>query len=130
MPRRGRPSVYTPEIADEICRRLADGEGLVAICRDKHMPAEAAVRKWALDDREGFYARYARAREIQAERWADEIIDIADGDGDWQRARLRVDTRKWLVAKVLPKKYGERVDHNVSGGVTVKIVRFGDHSPE
>src|SRR5690606_20725933 len=62
------------------------------------------------DDREGFAEQYARARNIGYEVMADEIIEIADGGSDdWQRDRLRVDARKWLLAKALPKRFGDRV---------------------
>src|SRR4051812_2164281 len=60
----GRPSTYTAELAATICARLATGETLRAVCRDDGMPSESTVRTWALDDREGFSAHYARAREI------------------------------------------------------------------
>src|SRR5690606_8051201 len=61
-------------------------------------------------DRDGFSERYARARELGYEVMADELIEIADGGSDdWQRDRLRVDARKWLLAKALPKRYGDRV---------------------
>src|SRR5262245_31931461 len=76
--RGGRPSTYTAEIAHEICMRLAGGEGLVAICRDRHMPAARTVVEWFLDDHEGFSRKYARARRCQAELLVDEIIEIAD----------------------------------------------------
>jgi hypothetical protein len=136
----GRPSVYTPEIADEICERLAAGESLVAICQADHMPPESTVRGWAIDDREGFAAKYARARQSQALRWAEEILAIADDgtndvtvdeDGNprtdhdaIQRSRLRVDTRKWLLSKVLPKVYGEKVAvaHTDPDGNPLRIV--------
>lgn len=134
--KRGRPTVYTPETAEEVVRRLAEGETLREICRDDHMPTEGAVRGWVVDDREGFASRYAHAREAQAMRWADEIAEIADdGSNDWmernvgdgetitvadhehiQRSRLRVDTRKWLLSKVLPKVYGDKVELTGAGG--------------
>lgn len=132
----GRPSIYTDEIATEICTRLAEGESLRAICRLDHMPHEATVRGWALDERKhpGFYTQFARARQIRAFGWADEMLEIADdatadyavqvGDGGpklvvdhehIQRARLKVDTRKWLVSKMLPKVYGDRLQAELSG---------------
>src|SRR5690606_35883601 len=107
--RRGRPTTYSAEIADEICRRLAEGETLRAICRELDIPA-STVLEWVRDDRDGFSERYARARELGYEVMADELIEIADGgSGDWQRDRLRVDTRKWLLARMLPRRYGDRV---------------------
>lgn len=112
----GRPSTYTQELADEIIERLANGETLNAICRSKHMPHARSVRRWALDNVEGFAPRYAQAREIGYHYMADEVFDFADRKnndrGAVARDRLRVDTRKWLLAKVLPKMYGDRVIHS------------------
>lgn len=123
--KRGRPSKYTEAIACEICERLANGEALKTICADKHLPEESTVRNWALTDAHGFFARYMRAREAQALRWADEIVEISDdGTNDFMeikegaevvnhehiaRSRLRVDTRKWLLSKLLPKQFGDKV---------------------
>lgn len=140
MPDRGRPSAYTPELADQICQRLAGGESLREICRSADMPDERTVRRWVVDDVAGFSPQYARAREAQAERWADEILEISDdGTNDWlerkaatgggrsdavgeaeevvpnhehiNRSKLRVDSRKWLLSKMLPKKYGDKITH-------------------
>ena len=121
----GRPSIYTAALATVICERIANGDSLRAICRDPEMPAVSTVHLWVVEDREGFSDQYARARRAQALHWADEILDIADnGTNDWtvngrgqevvdrdvvMRSRLRVDTRKWLLSKVLPKVYGERL---------------------
>lgn len=104
------------------------------VCRDEAMPAESTVRKWALEDREGFHAQYTRAREIGYLGMADELPEIADdGSNDWmerndpdnpgwdangehlQRSRLRVDTRKWILSKMLPKVYGEKVTQEIQG---------------
>lgn len=116
--------MYTQEIADRICAELEEGRSLRSICEAEGMPSEALVRKWAANDTEGFYAQYARAREIGYEKMAEEIIEISDdgsrdymkvGDRDVpdydhiQRSKLRVDTRKWLLSKMLPKKYGDKV---------------------
>lgn len=125
---------YSQEIADAICARLAEGESLNAICQTEGMPAESTVRSWALDDVEGFAAKYARAREIGYERLADEILRIADTpqpgtktvskatgiettEGDMiEHRRLQVDARKWMLAKMLPKKYGDKVEQTIQGG--------------
>lgn len=139
---RGRPTKYTPEIASEICQRLADGMTLREVCRGDDMPAESTVRLWAIEDREGFSAQYERSREIGYHAMADELLEIADdGRNDWmersaeegvqvnaenlQRSRLRVDTRKWLLSKALPKLYGDKLDHTTNGkdmpGVNITI---------
>jgi transposase len=89
------------------------------------MPAESTVRFWAVEDRNGFAAQYARAREAQVEAMGEDLIEIADNNtGDPQRDRLRVDARKWLMSKVAPKKYGDKVETVHSGSVEVtKITR-------
>ena len=114
MARAGRPSTYTPEIAVQICTRLANGESLRQICRDKGMPKRDTVIAWLFKNG-GFSGQYALARVAQADFYADEILDIADGpEGDSlldvNRSRLRVDTRKWLMARMAPKKYGDSLE--------------------
>lgn len=144
MADRGRPTDFTAEIAARICEGLAEGRSLRDVCLDDDMPAESTVRAWALEDREGFSAQYARAREIGYHAMADELMDIADnGMNDWmerrgeedagwvangehiQRSRLRVDTRKWMLSKVLPKVYGDKqqLEHSGEIGVTTKEQR-------
>lgn len=127
MRTRGRPSSYTKKIAAVILERLAAGESLRAICRDDKMPSETSVRRWAIDDVDGFSAHYAQARDIGLDTMADEILDIADNtsrdtttttnrdgserevaDQEWiNRSRLRVDARKWYLSKLAPKRYGD-----------------------
>lgn len=138
MPPAGRPSSYTPDMAEAICMRLAMGESLRAICADDDMPDKATVLRWVLVNPE-FRDQYARARELQAEGLVDDIMEISDdGTNDWmernsepgedigwrvngehiQRSKLRIDSRKWFASKVLPKKYGEKqvVEHTDADG--------------
>jgi hypothetical protein len=119
----GRPVRFSSAIAAGICARLAAGETLRAICRDRSLPAEAVVRGWAID-RPRFAAAYERAREIGYATLADQLLEIADDSSTdtcvddkgkarpvteaIQRSRLRVDTRKWLLAEALPRIRGER----------------------
>lgn len=125
--KRGRPTKYTEAIASKICARLAAGEALRAICAEKGMPALATVCAWAAEDREGFSNRYARALEARGWLWAEEMVGIADSleDGaDTNRDRLRVDTRKWLLSKLLSKRFGDKVTAEHTGGIEItKIER-------
>ena len=92
----GRPSGYTLEIADMICEAIAHGHGLHQMCRDNdNWPSSSMVYRW-LDQREEFREAYARARQRQADYLAEEIKDISDNSTDWNKARLQVDTRKWM----------------------------------
>ncbi len=67
-PKKGRPSLYTESLAARICRRLAEGESLRAICADKVMPDKATVLRWLAD--EGRFSRPVRARTGDAGRCA------------------------------------------------------------
>lgn len=137
----GQPTPYSEKVVDTICERIARGESLNTICKDPAMPSNRAVCNW-LEQHEDFVQKYARAREQQADKYAEEIVQIADeGLNDWmsendpdnpgyrlngehvQRSKLRIDARKWVAAKLRPKVYGEnnRTDLNVGGGLTVVI---------
>jgi hypothetical protein len=123
----GRPSKFTQEVADAICTRIADGESLRKICESDDMPAKTTVMRWLADEEQHkpFRDQYARAREEQADKLAEEIIEIADDgrndtykDAEGQikvdhdviaRSRLRVDARKWYASKLAPKKYGDKL---------------------
>ena len=129
----GRPTDYLPEVAEDICNLLMLGESLRSICKRPGMPAIRTVMYW-LQRHDDFMQQYARAREVQAELLAEEIIEIADDssgdvtideDGREQtnhervaRSRLRVDARKWYASKLAPKRYGDRVQHEQNITIT------------
>ena len=110
------------------------GETMTTIFADPRMPGKAAIARWLSDPKNSeFREMYYYARRVQCEFLIDEVIDIADNtEGDWiptynkkgeqngwkpdneaiQRSRVRIDTRKWLAAKLIPRIYGEKVDHH------------------
>lgn len=129
----GRPSIFSAELASEICARISAGQSLRHVCRDESMPCTSTVLKWARENEE-FSQQYAKARDALLEHWAEEITEIADdGSNDWMnnadpenpgyklngehinRSRLRVDTRKWLLSKLAAKKYGDRISAELTG---------------
>lgn len=120
----GRPSDFTPELADTILNRLSLGDSLVSICRNEGMPQPATIYRWLTGDsanpemREAyslFRDRYAHARSIQAETKFEQISDIAyrvlDGDVDPNAGRVAIDALKWAASKLAPAKYGDRIEH-------------------
>ena len=140
----GRPSEYSTETADEFCARIAEGESLRTICLDGHMPALTTIFRW-MRTHEDFRQQYARAKEQQADAMAEEIIDIADdATNDWmekhdqhgnsigyqlngdhvQRSKLRIESRKWLMGKLKPKKYGDKVqtEHSGPDGAAIQVI--------
>lgn len=118
----GRPSSYTDEIAAQICERLSNGESLRTICAEESMPSKTTVFRWTVDI-PSFRDQYALAREALMEHWSEEIVDIADSADamNYNPKRLQVDTRKWLMSKLAPKKYGDTANINVSGEITIGI---------
>ncbi|WP_242880414.1 terminase small subunit protein [Stenotrophomonas maltophilia] len=137
-----RPSKYSQQLADAICDLLVDGKSLRTICSTAKMPSRSTVIRW-LAENETFRNQYARARELQADTLAEEILDIADkavlGErlkkdgkgkvlerqtGDMvERSKLMIDARKWYAGKLQPKKYGERValDHGVQDNLADQL---------
>ncbi|MBO0125113.1 terminase small subunit protein [Agrobacterium sp. OT33] len=124
----GRKTEFNQRTADAICERLANGLSLRAICRNDAMPSKTTVFKWLLQNAE-FADQYARAREAQADHFVDEMVEIADrpklgkktkrtSDGKLEETtfdmtehrRLQIETRKWVAARMRPKKYGDKID--------------------
>ncbi len=137
----GRPSDYSPELAAEICSRLATGMSLRTMCLADDMPCAKTIFRWFQKYPE-FCQQYARAKEESADALVEEITDIADdGTNDWmqkhdaggenigwqvngehiQRSKLRVDARKWIASKLKPKRYGDRLEHTGPGGGPMQV---------
>lgn len=119
----GRPTDYSEEIAKTICEKISDGKSLRKICEADDMPAKGTVFVWLSKHKE-FQDQYAHAREIQADCLFDETLAIADqydsavemlNPDHIQRAKLRIDTRKWIAGKLRPKVYGEKRINEHSG---------------
>jgi hypothetical protein len=135
----GRPSLYTPELGDKICEKLAEGKSMRYISRLKSMPSMTTLFKWLREIPE-FTQQYEKAKIECHNAWFEETMDIPDNqvgnpllndEGEpimdengnpvmhvdaaaIQHARLRVDTRKWALSKIMPKKYGDRVTQDVN----------------
>jgi DNA helicase IV len=138
----GRPPMeLTPELATAICDRLEHGETLRSIVLDPLMPSRTTIFKW-LQNNDAFAEQYARARDAQADHFAEEIVDIADAEPSLifknvdgvdvasvdssavNLLRLRIDARKWYASKVAPKKYGDKIETTHRGDVTVNTVNY------
>jgi len=129
----GSPTIYTEQLADEICERLSEGQSLRRVCLSDLMPDKSTVFRW-LRTKQEFCDQYTRAKRESADALVDEMLDIADDShNDWmekfteeegksdqlnpeniQRARLRIETRKWISARMQPKKYGERIEQTIT----------------
>lgn len=145
----GRPSSYSLEIAERLCERIASPMSLGKACEPADMPCMASVFKW-LREKPEFSEMYAKAVAERAEAHAEELLDIADdGRNDYletqedgggvaykyngeaiNRSRLRVDTRKWLLAKLQPRKYGDKIHTEHSGAVSLEGLIAGSNEPD
>ncbi len=108
----GRPSEYTKEKGALICERIATHDcGLPRLCAMyKDMPGEMTIQRWRYENAE-FRLKYAQAKMIQADLLAEQCLQIAEDSTPENVGvdRLRVDTRKWLASKLLPKQYGDKL---------------------
>jgi hypothetical protein len=137
---------YTEEqvhdILDKVLIRIENGEALRTILKDDDMPSSRTFFKW-LDSNELYVKQYARACEIRAENLFDEIIEIADdssGDTKYdkdgnsyldneyvQRSRVKIDARKWVLGKLNPKRFSDKVTHEGNPDNPIKIdITFTD----
>jgi hypothetical protein len=131
MARDGRPSKYTDEIADEICRRISTSRyGLEEVCEmlevpDSERPSTTAVFHW-LENNASFREKYSRSRELQAEYMGDLMVQEAHRpriatvkksgakgveeivSDNVERSKLIVSTLLKRASQLYPKKYGER----------------------
>jgi predicted DNA binding protein len=125
-----RPSKYTQAVLESIVERLSGGEPMAQICRDDGMPAYRTVKDW-IDGKPEVSAAIARARDEGFDAIAARLRETARGHGDStadvQRDKLIIDTDLKLLAKWDPKRYGEKVAHELSGAVQVsKTVELTD----
>lgn len=125
--RNGHEAVYTPEIAREICRRIAIGDSLRCICADPGMPATSTVREWAVFDREGFADLYAKAKERQMDAWVESIMDVAqDRTREPNDRRVEIDAIKWIASKLASRRYGDKLQ--VAGDPDNPLVVLHQHT--
>jgi len=137
-----RKTIKSAALCERILDAIAEGKSLRESC-DKENLAPGNWINWINSDKQ-LFEQYAHAREVRAELLFDEMLDIADetssdtiiddngnekANSEWiARSRLRVDTRKWALSKMLPKKYGDKleVDNKGEVGLTVSIINYSD----
>lgn len=137
-----RATVFNQKVADNILASIANGKSVRSVCEKAPAPTRTMFYKW-IRENEQFRKDYERAIELRSDHIAEEILQIADdtandyvqtvGDNDLpifvqnnvkvQRDRLRIDSRKWLLARMSPKKYGDHLkvdaDNNHSGAIKI-----------
>ena len=126
-------SIERRQIADQVFNEMRQGLSAYKACVKVGVP-QSTLNHWLSDDAE-LAADYARAREELHEFIAAEIVAIADAPvpsnekggldpGAIQKQRLQVDTRKWLLSKLAPKKYGDKIEVSGDSDNPLKIERI------
>lgn len=145
--KRGRPTTFDEAIALEICARIAEGDPLRAICREEGMPPWRTVYAW-MEANEDFSARIARARIIGREAILEDTLLIANETEEGVRLeksengvkevredmlghrKLKIETRFKLLAKWDPSKYGEKIQQEHSGTLSLaQLIASADKEP-
>ena len=115
---------------NEIIERMMNGETITKLCSKLEFPDYHVFVNWVAYDPD-LYTKYARAKQVQADYFAEQIIDISDDETNPQRARNRMDSRRWHASKIAPRKYGDRVLNELTGNVTTtQKVDLSNLSPE
>lgn len=109
--KRGRPSIYSDELAKEICERIAAGETLTKICEEDDMPSVRSVSGWLMRN-EAFFADYRRARETQQHVETEQMLDIADDLSILpEHKKIMISTRQWRAERLAKRFYSPTVKH-------------------
>jgi hypothetical protein len=118
MAKKGRPSIFDPEVAGEICDLLSQDNSLASICSKDGMPSTTTVYRWRAEN-EDFRADYTRAREEQGHAAADTVGEIRrkilNKEIDWQIGKAAADLAKWEASKRAARDYGDKIDVTSAG---------------
>lgn len=131
-PKMGRPTLYSTELATVICARMCSGLSLNKISKMDDMPHHATIFEWLIKYPD-FNEKYREAQGVRAETLMDELVDISDEPSDHSfrtatdpggvaHRKLQIDTRKWAISKMFPKKYGEKVETTHAGAVEINQI--------
>ncbi len=114
----GRPSKLTPEMQEAICAGLASGLLAYQVAEAVGIPA-STISEWKSSHPE-FRSAIARATELGFEAMAARLLELPNTASDVKRARLLSDNLKWLLAKLKPEQYGERLDVKIDQKVSIR----------
>ncbi len=121
MKKENTPIAFSEELADQIICMVMDAKSMREICVGPKMPSKRTLLNWLADPLKAeFTNRYAQAKRLMADDLFDEILDLADNEPattqlDLERLRIKIDARKWMASKLLPKKYGNFKAVEISG---------------
>jgi hypothetical protein len=135
---------YSNELIDKICDMLSTSHKSIRTCCIDTGVSYDAFKNWINETRSDYHpyalTQYARAKDDQILHLADEILrltyemqELIRGGNAYSEInvnaavanlRIQIDALKWLLSKLKPKKYGERLEVENTGTLTVKSVSF------
>lgn len=138
----GRPTLYSQSLADKICEQLSQGISLRTVCLADDIPSAATVFTWLRTNKE-FLEQYVRAKEESAEAHNEMLLDLGDeaitlsqsvdpkvSNAVVSAVKLKADNLKWVMSKMKPKKYGEKVDYTTNGKDIPTPIYGGKSTPQ
>lgn len=123
---KGRPTIYSKELTETICLRISNGRSLRDVCSDSDIPTMSTVMKW-LSKNNDFSEQYRVATDNRHDFHFEEMLDIADNvipdTAEIAKARLKIDTRKWMLSRMNPKKYSDKqsIEHTGPNGGAIDL---------
>ena len=128
MANKGNPA-WIEDWKVQFCERMAEGRSMRSVCSDKDMPTRTLVENELKSDAD-FVGQYARACEAREDYLFEDILSLSDDVNEdpaaIAKARLQMDARKWVLGKMRPKKYGDKLDLNHSGDMKVILESDAD----
>ena len=142
MAKKGRPTKYNKKLADKICSLMAEGKSLKSICEQEGMPNASNVFKW-LTIYQDFRENYTQAQNDRTEAQLEQLNEIGDtaielarttgekrANAVVQAVKLKADNMKWVMSKMKPKKYGDKLDMTTDGkALTVELISYAKTKP-
>jgi hypothetical protein len=137
---RGRPTIYSKELTDNICTLIAQGNSMRSICERKEMPEMQTIWRW-LREYKLFSEQYAKATIDRTESQLEELNNLGDTSIDEakladpksanaivQAYKLKADNMKWVMSKMKPKKYGDKLElgGDQDNPITIELVSYAN----
>jgi hypothetical protein len=93
--RRGRPTLYSPELIEEFCGLIVDGRTMQRACKEAGMPSKRTIQYW-LKEYPEFRREFEQSVQFRNQIWMDRCVDLADDTPDeanWTKVKARIDAR-------------------------------------
>lgn len=120
-----RPPIrYSVEAANYVVTHIQNGGHISKLIEEGVISCNANLHDWMKYD-PNLADAVARAQETRAELWADQLIEIADGEGDPNDKRVRIDARWKVIGSLLYRRYGVKQSLDINQNINVAVEYAG-----